>query len=93
VERQQYEREEMRERYNTMDALVRAEFERKDEAIRTLHNIVETQVRALQGGLKQEELARTQFESFLREEMGRFQDEVKKVKDIIYHLYLCNIGI
>ena len=76
-----------------MDALVRAEFERKDEAIRTLHNIVETQVRALQGGLKQEELARTQFESFLREEMGRFQDEVKKVKDIIYHLYLCNIGI
>jgi len=70
----------MRERYNTMDALVRAEFERKDEAIRTLHNIVETQVRALQGGLKQEELARTQFESFLREEMGRFQEEVKKVK-------------
>lgn len=63
-----------------MDALVRAEFERKDEAIRTLHNIVETQVRALQGGLKQEELARTQFESFLREEMGRFQEEVKKVK-------------
>jgi len=81
VERQQYEREEMRERYNTMDALVRAEFERKDEAIRTLHNIVETQVRALQGGLKQEELARTQFESFLREEMGRFQDEVKKEFD------------
>jgi len=81
VERSQYEREEMRERYNTMDALVRAEFERKDEAIRTLHNIVETQVRALQGGLKQEELARTQFESFLREEMGRFQEEVKKEFD------------
>ncbi len=79
VERTQYEREEMRERYNTMDSLVRAEFERKDEAIKTLHNIIETQVRALQGGLKQEELARTQFEAFLRDEMGRFQEEVKKV--------------
>jgi len=80
-ERTQYEREEMRERYNAMDSLVRAEFERKDEAIRSLHNIVETQVRALQAGLKQEELARNQFEGFLRDEMGRFQDEVKKEFD------------
>jgi len=81
VERSQYEREEMRERYNAMDALVRAEFERKDEAIRSLHNIIETQVRALQAGLKQEELARGQFEGFLRDEMGRFQDDVKKEFD------------
>jgi len=69
----------MRERYNSMDALVRAEFERKDESIRTLHNIIETQVRALQAAIKQEELGRNQFEGYLREEMGRFQDDVKKV--------------
>lgn len=62
-----------------MDALVRAEFERKDEAIRTLHNIVETQVRSLQAALKQEELARNQFESYLRDEMGRFQDDTRRV--------------
>ena len=62
-----------------MDALVRAEFERKDESIRTLHNIIETQVRALQAAIKQEELGRNQFEGYLREEMGRFQDDVKKV--------------
>lgn len=64
-----------------MDALVRAEFERKDESIRTLHNIIETQVRALQAAIKQEELGRNQFEGYLREEMGRFQDDVKKVID------------
>jgi len=35
-EKQQYEREEMRDRYMAMDSLVRAEFQRKDEAIKSL---------------------------------------------------------
>ena len=62
-----------------MDSLVRAEFERKDEAIRTLHSILETQVRALQAGIKQEEVARNQFEAYQREEVNKFSEDVKKV--------------
>ncbi len=57
-EKQQYEREEMRDRYMAMDSLVRAEFQRKDEAIKSLQGIFETQVRSLQTSIKQEETAR-----------------------------------
>ncbi len=33
TEKSKFEREEMRDRYQAMDAIVRAEFQRKDEAI------------------------------------------------------------
>lgn len=33
VEKSKYEREEMRDRYSAMDSVVKAEFQRKDEAI------------------------------------------------------------
>ena len=33
TEKSKHEREEMRDRYNAMDSVVRAEFQRKDEAI------------------------------------------------------------
>jgi hypothetical protein len=35
-EKSKHEREEMRDRYQAMDAVVRAEFQRKDEAILSL---------------------------------------------------------
>jgi hypothetical protein len=36
VEKAKHEREEMRDRYAAMDAVVRSEFQRKDEAIMAL---------------------------------------------------------
>lgn len=40
-EKSKYEWEEMRDRYQTMDAIVRAEFQRKDEAILAIQNNLE----------------------------------------------------
>ena len=36
LEKTKHEREEMRDRYSAMDTVVRAEFQRKDEAILSL---------------------------------------------------------
>lgn len=41
-EKAKHEREEMRDRYSAMDSIVRAEFQRKDEAILALQNSLET---------------------------------------------------
>jgi hypothetical protein len=59
-EKSKHEREEMRDRYAAMDAVVRSEFQRKDEAIMALQTSLETQIRTVNGWVKQEELARTQ---------------------------------
>ena len=59
-EKSKHEREEMRDRYAALDSIVRAEFQRKDEAILALQNSLETQIRTINGWVKQEELARTQ---------------------------------
>lgn len=40
-EKSKYEWEEMRDRYQTMDAIVWAEFQRKDEAILAIQNNLE----------------------------------------------------
>ena len=42
----------MIDRYKAMDSLVRAEFQRKDQAIQTLNNLLETHIRSLQTNLK-----------------------------------------
>jgi hypothetical protein len=42
-----YEKEEMRDRYMAMDSLVRAEFQRKEEAIRSLHDMFENNIKSL----------------------------------------------
>lgn len=55
-EKSKHEREEMRDRYSAMDAVVRSEFQRKDEAILALQTSLETQIRTINGWVKQEEL-------------------------------------
>lgn len=52
TEKNRHEREEMRDRYSAMDSVVRAEFQRKDEAILTLQNSLETQIRTINGWVK-----------------------------------------
>jgi long-subunit acyl-CoA synthetase (AMP-forming) len=42
LEKNKHEREEMRDRYSAMDAVVRSEFQRKDEAIMSLQTSLET---------------------------------------------------
>lgn len=41
IEKSKYEREEMRDRYSAMDSVVKAEFQRKDEAIMGLQQSME----------------------------------------------------
>jgi len=76
-EKSKHEREEMRDRYSAMDAVVRSEFQRKDEAIMALQNSLETQIRTINGWVKQEELARTQQEINLRAEIGKVGDSLR----------------
>lgn len=58
-EKSKYEWEEMWDRYQTMDAIVRAEFQRKDEAILAIQNNLEAQIKTINSWVKQEELTRT----------------------------------
>ena len=57
-EKMNYEKEEMRDRYMAMDSLVRAEFQRKEEAIRALQDMVDNNIKSLYGAIKQEEVSR-----------------------------------
>lgn len=52
VEKSKYEREEMRDRYSAMDSVVKAEFQRKDEAIMGLQQSMENQLRTINGWIK-----------------------------------------
>lgn len=62
-----------------MDSLVRAEFQRKDEALRTLQEIMENQLIIIRNSLKQEENARFQSETAWKEDLLRFQDNIRRV--------------
>lgn len=55
-EKTKHERDEMRDRYSAMDSVVKSEFQRKDEAIMGLQQTLETQMRTINGWIKQEEL-------------------------------------
>lgn len=77
LEKAKYEREEMRDRYSAMDSVVRSEFQRKDEAIMSLQTSLETQIRTINGWVKQEELSRTQQEIMLRGEIAKITDGSK----------------
>ena len=76
-EKSKHEREEMRDRYSAMDSVVKAEFQRKDEAIMGLQQSMETQLRTINGWIKQEELARSQQEINLRAEIAKAQDNIR----------------
>ena len=69
--------EEMRERYNQMDANIRQEFQRKDQAIASLSANLEAQIRSINGWIRQEEMARTQQEVALRGEVAKINDSVR----------------
>ena len=51
-EKAKFEREEMWDRYQAMDAIVRAEFQRKDEAILAIQNNLEAQIRTINSWVK-----------------------------------------
>lgn len=62
-----------------MDSMVRAEFLRKDEALRSLQNLIESQAANLRSSLQQEENNRYQAETLLREDYLKFQEIFRKV--------------
>jgi hypothetical protein len=51
-EKTNYEKEEMRERYIALDGLVRAEFQRKEEMIRSLQLVFENQIKSMQNAIQ-----------------------------------------
>ena len=57
-ERVQYEREEIRERLYALESLNRTDSQRKEEAIRQLSTLVESQVSAIYSNIKNEEAQR-----------------------------------
>ena len=73
-----YEREEMRDRYMALDVLVRAEFQRKEEAVKSLNEMIENNVKNLQNNIKDEEYSRGQFENAIRLEVSKMQEVLKK---------------
>lgn len=76
-DKSKYEREEMRDRYSAMDSVVKAEFQRKDEAIMGIQQSLEQQLRTINGWIKQEELQRNQQEINLRTEISKAQDNIR----------------
>eukprot|EP00357_Protocruzia_adherens_P000537 CAMPEP_0114981866 /NCGR_PEP_ID=MMETSP0216-20121206/5778_1 /TAXON_ID=223996 /ORGANISM="Protocruzia adherens, Strain Boccale" /LENGTH=1008 /DNA_ID=CAMNT_0002343577 /DNA_START=148 /DNA_END=3174 /DNA_ORIENTATION=- len=76
-EKQSYDKEEMKDRYNTMDSMVRAEFQRKDEAILHLQQSLDLQVRSLHAAIKQEEVTRNQQEVNLRLDVNKLHDQMR----------------
>lgn len=54
-----------------MDQNVKLEFQRKDEAIHTLQQSIESQLKTISGWIKQEEHVRTQLEVTLRTELQK----------------------
>ena len=67
----------LRDRYNQMDANVRAEFQRKDASLASLQNNFEAQIRGINGWIRQEELARASQEAALRGEVAKVNDSVR----------------
>jgi len=76
-EKSRHQTEELRDRYNQMDAIVRAEFQRKDQVIAQLQNNFEAQLRSINGWIKQEELARAAQEVAIRGEVAKVSDAVR----------------
>eukprot|EP01017_Pseudomicrothorax_dubius_P007317 TRINITY_DN12260_c0_g1_i2.p1 TRINITY_DN12260_c0_g1~~TRINITY_DN12260_c0_g1_i2.p1 ORF type:complete len:594 (+),score=192.62 TRINITY_DN12260_c0_g1_i2:215-1996(+) len=81
-ERMRYEREEMRDRYAAMDSNIRAEFQRKDEALRSLHSLLETSYKQLLNGIKAEEASRLNSEAALRGDFVKFQEILRREVDL-----------
>ena len=60
-----------------MDSIVRAEFQRKDQTIATLQANFESQIRGINGWIKQEEMARASLEVATRGEIAKIGDAVR----------------
>jgi len=60
-----------------MDANIRSEFQRKDQAIHSLSNNLEAQIRSINGWVRQEEMARSQQEVHMRAEISKVSDSVR----------------
>ena len=73
-----YEREEMRDRYMALDVLVRAEFQRKEESVKSQNDLIENNIKNLQNNIKDEEYSRVNFENAIRLEVGKMQEMLKK---------------
>lgn len=56
---------------------MRAEFQRKDQLISQLQNNFESQIRSINGWIKQEEMARAAQEVQIRSEVSKVNDAVR----------------
>ena len=71
VGRLEVNKEALNDRYNAMDHVVKAEFQRKDEAMANLQQHLENQLKAINSFIQNEEAARNQQEINLRMEINQ----------------------
>lgn len=81
-ERLQYEREETRERVAAVEQTFRADSQRKEEALRQLSALVETQVNAIYINLRNEEAQRSAHEVALRNDLLKIQENIKQENEL-----------
>lgn len=77
-EKMQFEREEHRDKLQSLDVFVKTELQRKDEAMGNLQGGMEAQIRSLYAALKTEESVRTQNENGLREEVAQYHGDMRE---------------
>lgn len=76
-EKMQFEREENRDKLQSLDVFVKTELQRKEEALGNLQGGMEAQVRSLYSALKTEEATRVQSENSLREEVSQYHSDMR----------------
>lgn len=77
VGRLEINKEAMADRYNSMDSVIKAEFQRKDEALMHLQQQLDNELRNINNYIKAEEAARNQQEINLRVEINKAQDGIR----------------
>ncbi|CAD8113035.1 unnamed protein product [Paramecium sonneborni] len=82
MERLQYEREEVISQLRSLEQFQRVDSQKKDEAIRSLQTIIETQVNQILVNIQNEEAQRYSHEVQLRGDLLKIQENIKQENEL-----------
>ncbi|CAD8193692.1 unnamed protein product [Paramecium octaurelia] len=82
MERLQYEREEVIQKLGSLEQFQRIDSQKKDEAIRSLQTIIETQVNQILVNIQNEEAQRYSHEVQLRGDLLKIQENIKSENEL-----------
>lgn len=80
-EKIQYDRDEFRDRFSSLESFFKTELQRKEELINNVNSTLDLQIRNVYDTIKQEEQARFQAESALRDDMANISDAARQSLD------------